>query len=126
MNQIEMVTALPDWKWKENSAKEIALTGADLVAETDLIYQIGRVAVAGFIYSSLVAPPWMWFVLADKVKLADLIDFRKFSLQIPKGTLTAVGVDFPVALRFAEVYDFVDTGQEVENSGRFYKLMRKV
>ncbi len=126
MNRIELVTGLPDLAWSENSMKEIEMTGAELVDLSDFVWRIGNVAMAGFIYSSLLAPPWMWFVLAEGVTMSDLIDFRRLSIGIPIGTLTAVAVDFPVAQKFARVYGFEPTGEERVYYNRTYELMRKV
>ena len=125
MNQIEMITGLPNWKWKEHSEMEIALTGRELVALSDFVWRIGVVAVAGFVHHSYTSPPWMWFVLADNVTIADLIDFRRLSEQIPKGTLTAVDEKFPVAMRFARLYGFDLTGESITRNEHKYKLMRK-
>ncbi len=126
MSQIELITGLPNWKWKDHSQKEIDLTGEELVELSDAVWRVGAVAVAGFIYHSYTSPPWMWFVLADKVTIADLIDFRRIALQIPKGTLTAVEANYTVGLKFAKVYSFEDTGEEILNNGLMYKIMRKV
>jgi len=90
------------------------------------VWRIGNAAVAGFIYTSYVSPPWMWFVLAEKISLGDLIDFRRLALQIPLGTLCAVAVDFTVGFKFAKFYGFEETGDEVDYSDRLYKVMRKV
>jgi hypothetical protein len=127
MNKIELITGLPDWHWKPNSQREITMNGIDLVKETDFIWRIGNVAVAGFIHASFLSPPWMWFVLAENVTIADLIDFRRLAqLRIPKGTLTCVGADFEVGLKFAKIYGFAETGGEVIYSDRQYKIMRKI
>jgi hypothetical protein len=125
MNQIELITGLPDWQWKPHSKKEISLTGQKLVEMSDFVWRIGQVAIAGFIHHTYTSPPWMWFVLAEKVTLADLIDFRRLAEQIPPGTLTAVDVDFPLALRFARLYNFVEIDEIIERHGHKYKLMRK-
>jgi len=126
MNQIELITGLPNWRWKEHSQEEITLTGEELVVMSDFVWRIGNVAVAGFIHTSYTSPPWMWFVLADNVGIADLIDFRRLALLIPKGTLTAVDSNFHVGFKFARVYGFVETDEELDYSGRLYKLMRKM
>lgn len=126
MNAIELVTRLPNWRWKEHSANEIAMTGEEIVELSDVVWQIGNVAVAGFIYQSLLGPPWMWFVLAEDVTIGDLIDFRRLSSRIPKGTETFVKSSFTIALRFAKLYGFEEIGKEVNYFGHPYKLMRKV
>lgn len=126
MKQIELISALPDWQWKEHSQKEIQITGKELVGMSDFVWRVGHVAVAGFIHNSYTSPPWMWFVLAEGVKIADLIDFRKLSEKIPKGTLTAVNANFAVGLKFAKVYDFVETGTEEIYLDCLYKIMRKI
>lgn len=126
MNQIELVTALPDWRWKEHSQNEILMTGRQLVDLSDFVWRIGNVAIAGFMHHSYTSPPWMWFVLAENVKIADLIDFRRLSLLIPKGTLTAVDASFAVAIKFAKIYGFVETGEELQGYDKPYNLMRKV
>lgn len=126
MNQIELVTALPEWKWKQHSEQEIEMTGEDLVKMSDFVWRIGAVAIAGFIHASYTNPPWMWFVLAENVGIADLIDFRRLSLLIPKGTLTAVASDFALGIKFARVYGFEKTGDKLEHFNRSYDLMRKM
>lgn len=126
MSQIELVTGLPDWRWTEHSANEIAMTGMQLVEASDFVWKIGQVAIAGFVHRTLLGPPWMWFVLADNITIADLIDFRRLSLLIQKGTMTAVQADHAVSVKFAKVYGFEETGDEQEHFGRIYKLMRKV
>lgn len=126
MNQIELVTALPNWQWMPNSEREINMTGAQLCDMSDFVWRVGAVAVAGFIHMSYTSPPWMWFVLARNITIADLIDFRRLALLIPKGTLTAVAEDFPLGLKFAKVYNFVETGEVVEYPERRYRIMRKV
>jgi hypothetical protein len=126
MNQIELITGLPDWRWKPNSEKEISLTGEQLVNISDFVWRVGVVAVAGFIHASFTSPPWMWFLLAEGVKVADLIDFRRLAEKIPLGTLTAVADNFELGLKFAKIYGFVDTGETAEDHGRLYKIMRKV
>jgi hypothetical protein len=126
MNQIELITGLPEWKWKPNSEKELELTGQQLVNISDFVWRVGSVAIAGFIHTSYTSPPWMWFLLAEGVRVKDLIDFRRLALKIPKGTLTAVAVDFKLGYRFARIYDFVETGEEVNDAGRVYKIMRKI
>jgi hypothetical protein len=126
MNLIEVTNNLPDWQWKENSVREILITGEDLLETSDFVWQIGQVCVVGFIYSSLLSAPWMWFLLADKVTVADLVDFRRLAQMIPKGTMTAVGADFAVGLRFAKLYGFQETGEEIPYADRVYRVMRKV
>lgn len=126
MNLIELVTGLPKWQWKENSKREIFMTGEELVGSSDFVWRVGNVAVVGFIHSSYLTPPWMWFLLANKVTIADLVDFRRLALMIPKGTLTAVAVDFKVGLRFAKLYGFVETDEEINYADRTYRVMRKV
>lgn len=126
MSKIELITGLPNWHWQEHCQKEIAMTGEELIEQSDVIWGIGSAAVAGFVYSSYTSPPWMWFVLAKNVTIADLIDFRRLAVRIPQGTLTAVATDFPVAMKFAKVYGFVETEHEVMYFDRLYKIMRKV
>ncbi len=127
MKQIELITGLPDWRWKPNSEKELGLTDiSSVVDESDFIWRIGNVAVAGFVYTSFVSPPWMWFVLADDVGFTDLLDFRRLASQITPGTLTVVAADFLVGLRFAKFYGFEETGDVVIHNLREYKFMRKI
>lgn len=127
MKQIELVTGLPDWNWTKHCKEEIFSENAqELIDMSDFIWRIGNVAVAGFVYHSYTAPPWMWFVLAEGVSISDLVDFRRLTRNIPQGTVTAVAADFPVALRFAKLYEFVETNEVREHHGRLYKIMRKV
>lgn len=122
MNPIDK---LPDLDWNEIARQEIIVTGANLVARSDFAYQIGRVAIAGLIYYSYVAPPWFWFALAKGVTLRDLIDFRALREQIPQGALTAVCEEWPNAVRFAEFYGFEDTGERRPNKGKPYMIYRR-
>lgn len=125
MNQIELITGLPDWRWKAHSKQEIAMTGLELVELSDFVWRIGNVAVAGFVHYSYTSPPWMWFVLAEGVSIGDLIDFRRLTTIIPKGTLTSVRADFAVGLRFAKLYGFTETGEVELYHDHDYKIMRK-
>lgn len=122
MNPID---AIPDLDWSEIAKQEIIMTGANLVAMSDFAYQIGKVAIAGLVYSSYTAPPWFWFALAKGVRIRDLIDFRALREQIPVGAYTAINADWPESIRFAEFYGFVDTGQQRIFGGKFYKIFRR-
>jgi hypothetical protein len=127
MNPIELITALPkNWRWKKHSEEEISMTGEELVDMSDFVWRVGAVAIAGFIHTSYTSPPWMWFVLAEKVRFSDLVDFRRLAAQIPRGTLTAVAMDYSVGLKFAKFYGFVETGEEVDYLGRPFMVMRKI
>lgn len=122
MNPIDK---LPDLDWNEIASKEIILTGENLVAQSDFAYQIGRVAIAGLIYHSYLAPPWFWFALAKGVTMRDLIDFRALREQIPAGALTAVNPEWPNAVRFAEFYGFDDTGRRSLAGEKPYMIYRR-
>lgn len=116
---------LPNLDWNEIARQEIIITGANLVAQSDFAYQIGRVAIAGLIYHSYVAPPWFWFALAKGVTLRDLIDFRALREEIPQGALTAVHDGWPNAIRFAEFYGFTYIGRDQLVEGKTYKIYRR-
>lgn len=120
------IKGLPDLDWNEVARQEIIVTGANLVAQSDFAYQIGRVAIAGLIYRSYVAPPWFWFALAKGVTLRDLIDFRALREQIPHGALTAINKGWPNAVRFAEFYGFEDTGERRLYGDKPYMIYRRV
>ena len=122
MNPIDY---LPNLDWSEIAQREIIITGADLVARSDFAYQIGRVAIAGLIYSSYVAPPWFWFALAKSVTLRDLIDFRALREEIPQGALTAIDPEWPNAVRFATFYGFAYTGKDIVCGDKPYKIYRR-
>lgn len=122
MNPIDK---LPSLDWNEIAQREIIVTGADLVAKSDFAYQIGRVAIAGLIYHSYMAPPWFWFALAKGVTVRDLIDFRALREEIPQGALTAINEKWPNAIRFAEFYGFEDTGQVRVLEDSPYKIYRR-
>lgn len=119
------IDSLPNLDWSEIASREIIITGADLVAKSDFAYQIGRVAIAGLIYDSYVAPPWFWFALAKGVTLRDLIDFRALREQIPAGSFTAIDEAWPNAIRFAEFYGFKDTDRDRLCGDRTYKIYRR-
>lgn len=122
MNPIER---LPDLDWNEIARQEIVVTGANLIAQSDFAYQIGRVAIAGLIYYSYMSPPWFWFALAKGVTMRDLIDFRAMREQIPQGALTAVCETWPNAIRFAEFYGFEDTGETRLYGDKVYRIYRR-
>lgn len=125
MIQIKSITALPDWKWTPHCQKELEMTGQGLVESSDFVWRIGEVASVGFIYHSLTSPPWMWFLLAEGTTIADLIDFRRLAIGIPKGTLTTVEDGFETGFRFARIYGFEETGEVHDYKGKPYKVMRK-
>lgn len=125
MSQIEPIISLPNWDWTENTLDELITTGEALLDQSDFVWRIGHAAIAGFVYNSLVNPPWMWFMLTKGTTLSDLIDFRRLTRLIPIGTLTAVNENFLVGMKFAKFYGFVPTGENVEFHGRIFKLMRK-
>lgn len=125
MNRIEPIINLPDLKWTSHCQKEIEMTGEELVESSDFVWRIGNVASVGFVYDSLLSPPWMWFLLAESVTLGDLIDFRRLSIGIPKGTLTSVEEGNELTLRFAKIYGFEDTGEVLDYKGTPYRIMRK-
>lgn len=124
-NNLEPIARLPDLPWREHSRNEILMTGEELIESSDFVWRIGNVAAIGYIYSSLVNPPWMWFVLAEDITIGDLNDFRRLSRLIPKGTLTAVDAEFEVGFKFARLYGFELTDEELDNCGKMYKIMRK-
>jgi hypothetical protein len=126
MNQIEPINDLPDWEWQPNSEREIKLNGIDLVQSSDFVWRVGNVASVGFIYHSYTSPPWMWFALVKNIGIKDLVDFRRLARMIPKGTLTAVGTDFALGLRFAKLYEFEEIGEELTHLDRTYQVMRKM
>lgn len=119
------IDSLPNLDWNEIARREIIITGANLIAQSDFAFQIGRVAIAGLIYHNYLSPPWFWFALAKGVTMRDLIDFRKLRDEIPQGAMTAVCVDWPHAIRFAEFYGFVYTGEERIYDGKTYKMYRR-
>lgn len=125
MNQIEPIKELPKFNWLEHSKREIALTGVDLLFQTTFMWKVGNVAVVGFIYSNLLAPPWMWFALAKGITIGDLVDFRRLTKLIPSGTLTGIQADYKLGIRFAKIYEFEDTEHLREYAGIDYKLFRK-
>lgn len=125
MSPIELVTALPNLPWTQHGQEEITMTGEELIDISDFVWQIGNAAVAGFIYRSYTSPPWMWFVLAEGTTVADLVDLRRLSRNIPQGTMTAVAAEFKVGIRFAKLYGFELTGEKRKYFDRDYLLMRK-
>ena len=126
MNPIELVRGLPNWDWSEHCRQEIALTGEQLVEQSDFVWRIGNFALIGFMHTSLTSPPWMWFLLTKGTTISHLIDLRRLSVRIPVGTLTAVDASFSTGLKFAKAYGFEEVGKECEYFGHVYRLMRKV
>lgn len=125
MNPIELVKGMPAFEWTDHCAEEIILTGEQLLEQSDFVWRIGHIALAGFMYNSFVNPPWMWFVLAKGTTISDLIDFRRLARGIPKGTLTAVAESFEVGMKFAKFYGFEETGETQIFFDRPFKLLRK-
>lgn len=117
---------LPNLEWSDFARQEIIVAGEELVAQSDFAYQIGRVAIAGLIYTSYTAPPWFWFALAKGVTIKDLFDFRALREEIPRGTLTAVNAAWPEAIKFAKLYGFEDTGKSRVVESKTYKIFRRV
>lgn len=125
MKKIEQIKTLPDWQWLEQSEREIAASGTEIVDETDFVWQIGNAAVIGFMYHNMLCAPWMWFVLAKGITIGDLVDFRRLCKLIPPGTLTAVQADYERGLKFAQLYEFEDTGQTLQAHSLDYKIFRR-
>ena len=121
------IDALPDLDWSPIARREIALTGADLLRQSDFAYQIGQIAICGLVYSTLTSPPWFWFALAKGVTLRDLIDFRRTYMNlIPSGAITAVNTADRESIRFAEFYGFEETSSVRIYKDRVYKIYRRV
>lgn len=120
------IKGLPNLDWNEIARQEIIDTGADIIAKSDFAFQIGRVAIAGLIYHSYMAPPWFWFALAKGVTIRDLIDFRALREEIPQGSLTAICEAWPNAIRFAKFYGFEDTGETRLYGDKLYKIYRRI
>lgn len=125
MNQIEAIKEIPDWTWMVKSQEEMTLAGSGIIEQTDFMWRVGNVAVAGFIYYSFLSPPAMWFALAKDVTIRDLVDFRKIAELIPQGTITLVEDKFTTGLRFAKLYGFKETGDEETHFDKTYKIMRR-
>lgn len=101
------------------------MTGDDLIAASDVAYVIGKVAIAGLIYTSFTSPPWFWFGLTKNARIRDLIDFRALREQIPQGAETAVRSDFEAGHRFASFYGFSRTGLVRDHGGMTYDVYRR-
>ena len=126
MNQIEPIKELPKLNWSIKAREEIVITGEDLIDHSTFAWQVGEVLIVGFIYTTLLSPPWMWFALAEGVTIRDLIDFRRLTEYIPLGTTTAVDADFAEGIRFAKLYKFEDTGETRQHGEKIYKIFRRV
>lgn len=120
------IKQLPDLDWSDQARKEILISGQSLLDETDFAWMIGRVAICGIIYKTFTSPPWFWFALAKNVTLKDLIDFRRKAELIPKGTLTAVHVNFVEGIRFAKFYGFEATEQLERSGDNLYRIFRRI
>lgn len=121
------IDRLPPLDWSDIAREQIALEpDADaLVQRSTVAVRIRDVLSAGLVYENLVSPPWFWFLLAKGVTLRDLIDFRRLRDEIPEGALTGVVADDQAAIRFAEFYGFVPTGESVDYAGRVLKIYRR-
>ena len=125
MIPIKEIRELPELDWSDQALIEIGNAGADVLAKSQLILQLGNVCIAGLIYGSFTSPPWFWFALARNVGIRDLIDFRGASQRIPWGARTAIREDYEAAHRFARFYHFVPINEIVEYLGVPYVLYRK-
>lgn len=125
MIQIKQVKQIPELDWTQIAAREMLEQGLDAVADTDIIWQVGDVAVCGFKWFSFMRPPFMWFALARGVTMRTLIDFRALAERIPLGTITAVRESGSIERRFAEFYGFIDINEVVELSTGTYRWFRK-
>ena len=126
MNQIKPIKKLPELDWSNQAQKEIVITGEDLLDQSTFAWEVGGILVVGFIYTSLLAPPWMWFALAKGVTIRHLVDFRRLVDYIPLGTTTAIESEFKEGIRFAKLYKFEDTGETRDYAGLHYKIFRRV
>lgn len=122
MNPIDF---LPDFNWSEHARAEIAVSGQDLIDQSEVKFAVGEVAIAGLVYTSYTSPPWFWFALAEDVRMSDLIDFRRLQAMIPPGALTAIRQDRPLLRRFASFYGFSDSGREQQHNGLTYLIYRR-
>lgn len=125
MSQIEPTDHIPNLDWQDHFRHELE-AAADVLAVSDFVGRIGNVASFGYIYYSLMAPPWMWFLLAKNVSFKDLIDFRRLAVQIPKDTKTTVRLGHDEGFKFAKFYGFVETDEVLTHRGVDYRVMRKV
>lgn len=119
------IEVLPDLPWSAIAKRQIHRTGVDVVQMSDAAYRIGNFAAAGFIYQTLTAPPWFWFVLAKGATMRDFIDLRRFQNNIPRGSLTGVEKDDAIALRFAKFYGFEETDLAAWQDNVEYLILRK-
>jgi hypothetical protein len=122
MNRIDRLPAL---EWSDLAQQEIIVTGINLVEQSAVAYQIGKVAVAGLWYDSYTSPPWFWFALARGVTLRDLLDFGKLKDNIPSGARTLINGEHKTAERFARLYGFEDTGARLDQNSIEYKIFRR-
>lgn len=125
MNQIKRIEELPDWEWHPHSMEEMRVNGFEFVKNTHFIWQIGEAVIAGFIYPTLLSPPWMWFALSVNVTVGDLCDFRRLATMIPPGTLTTVREGYERGTRFAKLYGFVPQEQTFQFNDYTYRLFRR-
>lgn len=127
MTPIKSIANLPDLDWSDIAQREMldVQTREELIDKSQFMWQLGDVAVCGFVYRTFTNPPWMWFALARGVTLRHLIDFRALAMQIPKGTLTTVRSDFRVGHRFAQFYGFENLTDTVLHEDIMYTLYRK-
>lgn len=127
MSRIKQITSLPELDWSPQARWEFGFFSSpeELVYQSDFVWQIGEVAVCGFIYTQMTNPPWMWFALASKVSMRDLIDFRALSMEIPRGAQTAVKESFALGHRFAKFYGFQPTGGAGQHLGEKYLMYVK-
>ena len=125
MIPIKQITSLPSLEWSPIAQIEMEENGFAFLDKTDVMWQVGDVAVCGFTWHTFFQPPWMWFALARGVTMRHLIDFRRIAKQIPHHTLTAVREDNEIAHRFATFYGFVPLGNQLVTDKASYTLYRK-
>lgn len=115
------IDSIPTLNWNDQARSEMGNAEA-LIRCSDFMWKVGEVAICGLIYETYTSPPWMWFALSRDVTMRDLIDFRRLSTLIPRGTLVGVAEDYALGVRFAEFYGFSNTNSRLQN----YKIFRRL
>ena len=126
MSQIKRIAKLPDWEWLPHSAKEVTATDqALLVKQTDIVWRIGDFAICGFVYSTYISPPWLWFLIAKKIDLKNLFELKSLAHRIPSGTTTAVEVGYGIGEKFAKLFGFEKLPETTAYQDLTYILYRR-
>jgi hypothetical protein len=129
MIKIDRIWDIPDCSWAEKSGTEYHPEIArELVLRSQVMWQICSndeiLAVAGLLRYSLVTPPWAWFLFTWNFA-EHLQTFRVIMREVDYPVMTLVEDGYKEGMRFAKVFGWRATGEQVEQLGKLYNVMRR-